>query len=580
MNFFGFITFTLWNCRQVASLGIEILTFLIDRLGHDFRPYLQTVLPATIDRLGDAKDAVREKSQLLILKLLERNVLTPQTLFEKLTPGFTHKNAKIREEVLRCLVNTLNEHGAHSLTLSKFIPDIVRLLSDPTSSVRDTASATLVDLYRHVGEKLRMDIQKRNLVPQAKWQLLSSRFDEVRNRGELLPTASKTIEPSFDEVDRLQRTPAPVKMSSASTVKSKPNSANANSAGAVDEELFLRSFEDVPNMQIFSPRDVTDTMKTIYATISDSSKDWNKRVEAVCLALKNAVENGADFIVFQMKKMRSLVMAGATHYEDFYVELKRFDIALQASIKDLRSQVVRETCITIAYLSQTLEAKFDKMAEMLLHHLIMLIQNSAKIMATSGEVAVKFIIKHIPNPRLIPIITNNATTSKSKEIRRACCEFIESMLALWPSHSLERHVVLLQEAIKKGVADADPEARVLSRKAFHRLRDHFPDHAESLLQSLEPSYRRALQGGETMSSSCSNSNLNSCFKSSRMYAKPTGVQSASVCTLILDTPGRNGFRSNSAIDLQAAQRAKARAQYSAMARNKIQSGTASLRRFH
>lgn len=85
-------------------------------------------------------------------------------------------------------------------------------------------------------------------------------------------------------------------------------------------------------------------------------------------------------------------------------------------------------------------------------------------MATSGEVAVKFIIKHIPNPRLIPIITSNATTSKSKEIRRACCEFIESMLALWPSHSLERHVVLLQEAIKKGVADADPEARVLSRK--------------------------------------------------------------------------------------------------------------------
>ncbi|KAH1014835.1 hypothetical protein HUJ05_012655 [Dendroctonus ponderosae] len=384
--------------------------------------------------------------------------------------------------------------------------------------------------------------------------------------------------------------------------------SNPASTGAVDEELFLRSFEDVPNMQIFSPRDVTDTMKTIYATISDSSKDWNKRVEAVCLALKNAVENRADFIVFQLKKMRSLVMAGATHYEDFYVELKRFDIALQASIKDLRSQVVRETCITIAYLSQTLEAKFDKMAEMLLHHLIMLIQNSAKIMATSGEVAVKFIIKHIPNPRLIPIITNNATTSKSKEIRRACCEFIESMLALWPSHSLERHVVLLQEAIKKGVADADPEARVLSRKAFHRLRDHFPDHAESLLQSLEPSYRRALQGGETMSSSCSNSNLNSCFKSSRMYAKPTGVQSASGSTENLastggglhrapslprsyrqrsgipvlsradNTPGRNGFRSNSAIDLQAAQRAKARAQYSAMARNKIQSGTASLLR--
>lgn len=85
------------------------MTFLVDRLGHDFRPYLQTVLPAVIDRLGDARDTVREKAQLLILKLLERAVLSPHALLEKLTPGFTHKNAKIREEVLRCLVNILNE---------------------------------------------------------------------------------------------------------------------------------------------------------------------------------------------------------------------------------------------------------------------------------------------------------------------------------------------------------------------------------------------------------------------------------------------------------------------------------------
>lgn len=42
---------------------------------------------------------------------------------------------------------------------------------------------------------------------------------------------------------------------------------------------------------------------------------------------------------------------------------------------------------------------------------------------------------------------------------------------------------------------------------------------------------------------------------------------------------KKGFRSNSAIDLQAAQRAKARAQYAAMARHKVTSGTASLRMY-
>ena len=42
-------------------------------------------------------------------------------------------------------------------------------------------------------------------------------------------------------------------------------------------------------------------------------------------------------------------------------------------------------------------------------------------------------------------------------------------------------------------------------------------------------------------------------------------------------PGASALRSNSAIDLQAAQRAKARAQYAALARHKVGSG-ASLRK--
>lgn len=73
------------------------------------------------------------------------------------------------------------------------------------------------------------------------------------------------------------------------------------------------------------------------------------------------------------------MVAGATQSDEFQVGLKNLDIALQSSVKDLRSQVVREACITIAYLAQTLENRFDKMAEYLLQHLINLIQNSAKV---------------------------------------------------------------------------------------------------------------------------------------------------------------------------------------------------------
>lgn len=61
-----------------------------------------------MDRLGDSRDTVREKAQLLLQKLMEHHVVPPQQLLEKLTPCFKHKNLKVREEFLQTIVNTLN----------------------------------------------------------------------------------------------------------------------------------------------------------------------------------------------------------------------------------------------------------------------------------------------------------------------------------------------------------------------------------------------------------------------------------------------------------------------------------------
>lgn len=169
-------------------------------------------------------------------------------------------------------------------------------------------------------------------------------------------------------------------------------------------------------------------------------------------------------MLLQLKKIRSLVIAGAPAHEEFLTSLKTLENPLQESIKDLRSQVTRETCITIAHLSQTLGNKFDRSAEGYLNNLINLIQNSAKVVATAGLVCVRLIIQNIHSSRLIPIIVSNLKNSKSKEIRRSCCEFLEQLLNQWHTHLLERHITTIQEALKKGIGDADSEARVTSRR--------------------------------------------------------------------------------------------------------------------
>ena len=98
----------------------------------------------------------------------------------------------MREELPLLLQNTLNAHGAQTLSVSKFIPSIVAGLSDsqvllaqelteyniycPTfwsslcfkpplsqAAVRDACSGTLVEIYRHVGERVRKEfcVEKR-----------------------------------------------------------------------------------------------------------------------------------------------------------------------------------------------------------------------------------------------------------------------------------------------------------------------------------------------------------------------------------------------------------------------------------
>lgn len=104
----------------------------------------------------------------------------------------------------------------------------------------------------------------------------------------------------------------------------------------------------------------------------------------------------------QLKKIRSLLIAGAANYDELWQHIRILETAFQTSVKDLRynaqvqekkerrflkiiifinfrSQVVREACVSIAYMSQQLQNRLDHFAEALLNPLIILIPNSAKV---------------------------------------------------------------------------------------------------------------------------------------------------------------------------------------------------------
>ncbi|XP_069576459.1 CLIP-associating protein 1-like isoform X16 [Brachyistius frenatus] len=470
---------------KVVLLGMDILSALVSRLQERFRTQVGTVLPSLIDRLGDAKDQVRDQDQALLLKIMDQ-AANPQYVWERMMGGFKHKNNRTREGLCLCLVSTLNVFGSQSLTLSKIVPHICNLLGDPTSQVRDGAMTCLVEIYRHVGERVRMDLGKKGL-PQSRLNVIFSKFDEVQRSGNMVlsPVSDKNFEDD-DSVDggRSSSSSKGASLSGRKAVSmasfrrpaassSKSAGRDGSSAGAVDEEDFIQAFEDVPTVQIFSNREVEEAMTKIRDVLSDEKRDWELRVAA-------------------LKKVRSLLLAGAAEFDGFQQQLRLMEAAFKLSAKDLRSQVVREACLTLGHLSSLLGNRFDHAAEAIMPTLLNLVPNSAKVMATSGVAVIRLILRHTHYPRLIPIITTNCV-AKSVAIRRRCFEFLDLLLQEWHTGSLERHGTVIMETIKKGIHDADAEARSVCRKCYWSYHGHFSREAEHLFQGLESSYQKALQ---------------------------------------------------------------------------------------
>ncbi|XP_038862833.1 CLIP-associating protein 1-like [Salvelinus namaycush] len=549
---------------KVALLGIDLLSALVTRLQDRFRNHVGTVLASLIDRLGDSKDQVRDQDQILLLKIMEQ-AASPQYVWDRMLGGFKHKNNRTREGVCLCLISTLNMYGAQGLTLSKIVPHICNLLGDPTSQVRDAAMGCLVEIYRHVGERVRMDLSKKGL-PQSRLNVIFSRFDEVQRSGNMIPSSGS--DKNFDDEDSVDGGRS---SSSASSSKAPPSgrravaavsvrrpssatgpgkiSAKDAAAGAVDEEDFIKAFEEVPTIQIHSNRDMEDNLSKVREVLSDDKNDWEHRVVA-------------------LKKVRSLLLAGALEYDSFPQQLRLLEAPLKLSAKDLRSQVVREACITLGYLSMLLGNKFDHCAETLMPTLLNLVPNSAKVMATSGMAAIRLILRHTHYSRLIPIITSNCT-SKSVAVRRRSYEFLELLLLEWQTHTLERHVAVLTETIKKGIHDADSEARSVARKCYWGFHGHYSREAEHLFQALESTYQKALQSHLKSSDSVVSlpQSDRSSSSSQESLNRPLSVKSAiggsmtrgkMVSSRVNSNSGGSLQRSRSDIDVNAAASAKSR----------------------
>lgn len=300
-------------------------------------------------------------------------------------------------------------------------------------------------------------------------------------------------------------------------------------AGAVTWEVFEASFELVPSLTIFNAKDMEDTLKSVNLIIGNKNMDWEKRVEA-------------------LKKIRSLIMLDPAIFSTYFKELS---ISFLDMLKELRSQVIREACITLAYMSKTFKARLDTFVVYILQELINLVPNSVKIISSAGTVALKYVVKYSHASKLIPIITSNQLQSKSKDIRSTLCEIVGLLFEDWPTKAMERFAVNLRESVQKGIHDADNDARRFSRRYMHihlfkclysncifflrnfwAFKRHFPEMAEQIYLTLDASTQKAVEREQDLMASNGTSSMSVSLRGSNssLNSMPGGVISTCVCS--------------------------------------------------
>lgn len=475
---------------KISVSGMQIMEAIITALKANFRPYIPTILPSLRERLGDAKDQVREQAQHLIQTILTECVSSPQAFLDKLLdPCLVHKNWRVKEQGLLCLSRTLSYFGSGQISVSKFMGSICSLLGDANSQVRSGAMETIVDIYRHVGVKVRIDLSKRGL-PSARMGQLTARFDAVdattgnhlhlsdnEDDRESVSSAGSSASARTHGSTRSAGSRNPPRPSSVARLTAPSSSA---SSGAISEEDFEKAFGAHSRLNLYTQHDVEKTLSSIKSTLADTSNSWDRRVSV-------------------LKELRAVADQEIIDHPHFVMLLKSLENALLESLKDLRSQITREACVTISYLCVVLGQVVAPFAMSMLPQLFALLPNSAKVMATSADVCVQFIIKHAPSPRIFNFISSSGSTSKSAITRRYLSEYLRLSVSSFDVGSMNRILSLIEELIQSAVKDADSITRKNGRRAFWAYHAKFSSQGRRLLDSFDPQTQKHLEDEKSKS---------------------------------------------------------------------------------
>ncbi|KAG8389121.1 hypothetical protein BUALT_Bualt02G0196300 [Buddleja alternifolia] len=445
---------------RVLQGALQALASAAVLSGEHFKLHFNAMVPAVVERLGDAKQPVRDAARRLLLTLME--VSSPTIIVERAgSYAWTHKSWRVREEFARTVTSAIGLFASTELTLQRAIlPPILQMLNDTNPGVKEAAISCIEEIYSQAGPQFREELHWHQL-PTPMVKDFNARLGKIEPKVR----SSDAIMSNYSFSENKPTSPKPKK----SSPKAKISTREASLFGA-DGDITEKPIEPV---KVYSEKELIREFEKIASTLVPD-KDWSIRITA-------------------MQRFEGLVVGGAADYPCFRGILKQLVAPLSTQLSDRRSSIAKQACHLLNFLSKDLLGDFEACAEMFIPVLFKLVVITVLVIAESADNCIKTMLRNCKVSRVLPRIINCAKNDRGAVLRARCCEYALLILEYWAdAPEIQRSADLYEDLIRCCVADAISEVRSTARSCYRMFAKTWPERSRRLFLSFDPVVQRVI----------------------------------------------------------------------------------------
>lgn len=222
--------------------------------------------------------------------------------------------------------------------------------------------------------------------------------------------------------------------------------------------------------------------------------DNQARKEIEDLTKLIAEGNEWDVQVKAISRAMSLINGGALEYDSFASKIPDLSIGLIAGSSNLRSALVKNSCLFISLLAHKLKKKFSTMGEMIMP-LSKQTTHGTLIIAESCKLTILEIVKYCPIKNVFLSIIE-LSKSKAIENRQISAESFILMLTYWGKTLIEQNNDVVMKTLRLLLVDSSQEVRNATRIASKIFASKYPKYSDLFLATLDSKTKSAVLAAE------------------------------------------------------------------------------------